>query len=159
MSAHRTRVSPQPSLEVIEGWVYRYVKKIPHASVDDVVGYTGLMGYQITKAWKGLVRAGKLPGNGAIRAGKSPGRPKGMTGDLARQVIPRECDTIAAFLMNNPGTSVRAIAKHTGLATWRVYRARKIMEKCEEVGTPPRWGKGRQHATYTNFLLTVLAPV
>lgn len=156
MSAHYTRVKAI-SLDVIEDRVYHYVKKNPQASLLGVANQTGLMEFQVKKAWRNLTKSGELPR--APWNGKSPGRPKGMTGALAAQVLPRECDTIAAFLMKNPGTSVRAIAKHTGLATWRVYRARKCMEQIEEVGKPPRWGKGRQHRTYTNFLLTVLAPV
>jgi hypothetical protein len=169
MSAHYTRVK-SVSLDVIEDRVYHYVKKNPQTSLLDVASHTGLMEFQVKKAWRNLAKTGELPSLPYQRtqakkviipqvAGKSPGRPVGMTGAIAAQVLPRECNTIAAFLMKNPGTSVRAIAKHTGLATWRVYRARKVMEKIEEVAKPPRWGKGRQHATYTNFLLTVLAPV
>ena len=156
MSAHYTRVSA-PSPDAIEDAVYHYVKKNPQTSLLDAATHTGLMEYQIKKAWRNLAKTGELPRTKWM--GKSPGRPVGMTGAIARQVLPRECDTIADFLMKNPGTSVRAIAKHTGLATWRVYRARKVMEKIEEVAKPPRWGKGRQHRTYTNFLLAVLAPV
>lgn len=166
MSAHYTRVK-SISLDVIEDTVYHYVKKNPQTSLLDVANQTGLMEFQVKKAWRTLAKAGELPvlPNQRTQAKKvvptpgKVGRKPGPFGHYTKHNFKAECDAIVHCLQTTPGISVRAIAKKTGMREWTIYRARKVLENLGEIGTPTTWGSGPQHKTYTNFLLTVLAPV